>query len=402
MTLRPVGPRLPALGVTMAAAVALLASLHLAEAPAGTPSSATVPAVPPAGTSLSGADVASLFALLGVPATNPAVPAMTVEGPLTSPVPVLAAAARAVRSLSYRGTQFVTSFSPAGDSSIVVDLAHEAGRGSQLDLPATVDTPPLEVFTPDAALSPPGRLGTIGSPPLSLLAAHYRLSLAGTAVVAGRLAEVVLARWPNGAPAARFWIDRATSLPLRRAVYDHHGRLMRASAFVNLTVGPVRLSSSDPMLPPVEGALLGASGVRALRREGWRFPDALPSGMALIDVRVAGTAAEPLLHLTYTDGLFTLSLFEQRGVLDQQHLAGWRRSVRSGTPVWTNLGGLDRAAWQAGPVVATVVTDAPNSAVGGMLDTAIRSLPASSGPLDVWGRLRKGLDRVGDWLDPLN
>ncbi|MHB8452861.1 MAG: sigma-E factor regulatory protein RseB domain-containing protein [Mycobacteriales bacterium] len=406
-------PRLPAIGVTLATAVALLASLHLAEAPVTSSATTVLPAIPPPGAALSLAAVEPLLAVLGVPATGPAVRAGTLRSPLTGAVPVLEAAARAVRALSYHGTQFVTFFSAAGDSSIVVDVAHQAGRGLQLDLPATVSTPGLNVFTPDTALTrPTDSAGAIGRAPLALLAAHYRLRLAGTALVAGRVAVVVVASWPNGVPAARFWIDRATSLPLRRAVYDPQGRLMRASAFVNLQVGPVRLSPTDispggpsprdVVLPAPDGALLGPTGVTALHRAGWRFPDALPPQMVLIDARVGGSAAEPLLHLTYTDGLFTMSLFEQQGVLDQQYLSGWRHRVLGRTPVWTSTGGLARAAWQAGPVVATVVTDAPNPAVDEMLNAAIRSLPASPPPPGVWGRLRNGLDRIGDWLDPLN
>ena len=84
----------------------------------------------------------------------------------------------------------------------------------------------------------PSLLG--GASTLSLLSSHYSLSTraARDPSPAGG-ADVVVATRPRrrATPAARFWLDRETGLVLRREVYDESGRITRASAFVEITVG---------------------------------------------------------------------------------------------------------------------------------------------------------------------
>jgi parvulin-like peptidyl-prolyl isomerase len=63
-----------------------------------------------------------------------------------------------------------------------------------------------------------------GGGAVGVLAAHYSLTVVGREQVAGRDADVVAARRPDaktGDPdAARFWLDRASGLVLRREVYS--------------------------------------------------------------------------------------------------------------------------------------------------------------------------------------
>src|SRR5215467_16036639 len=70
----------------------------------------------------------------------------------------------------------------------------------------------------------------------ALLSANYQVAAAGSGKVAGRRARVITAR-RDGRLAARIWLDKATTLPLRRETFDGHGHVVSVASFIALTVG---------------------------------------------------------------------------------------------------------------------------------------------------------------------
>jgi hypothetical protein len=102
--------------------------------------------------------------------------------------------------------------------------------------------------------------------------------------------------------------------------------------------------------------------------------------------RVGVYKREGMVQVLYSDGLYDLSVFEQRGTLDRRDLGtsggpvqvgqadGWRYAWPGGQVV----------LWQAGGTVFTVVSDAPLDQVLG----AARALPAQARKPSLMERFR--------------
>ena len=336
-------------------------------------------------------------AFVALQASAVAVPAAVAErGPARDEgLALLEDAARAARALSYRGTQMVSFWSGDGSSSALIDVTHVAGEGLLLRVVPTPQTPGGAVYDDEGGDVPEVVGFAKGS--LALLAAHYEVAVEGPGEVAGRRAFVVAVRRPSSSPAARFWIDRTTHLPLRREVLDGDGRTIRVSAFIQLSVGETHVS--DDVVEDA-GTMPVAAGTRVdaglLRADGWHVPDRLRSGLELFDARVAGEGDDRTLHLTYTDGLSSVSVFEQRGRLDTASLGGWERTDVSGRRAWVQNAFPRRVVWSGSGTVFTVVADCPHAT----LEDVVGALPHGEPGPAIRTRLGNGLGRVGSWLNP--
>jgi sigma-E factor negative regulatory protein RseB len=289
---------------------------------------------------------------------------------------VLERAVHAGRTVGYRGRQHVAT----GRASAVVDVSHRPGQRSVL---RTQDGTVRAVAT--ASLDP--RV-------VSLLAASYDLSVAGTGRCTGRTTTVVEARRSDGQVAGRFWVDEATGLLLRRDVHGDDGRRLRRSEFVDLEV------RAAAAVAAAEAGDLPAA-VEELRAEGWRVPDGLPGGFALFDARLSAPGGrEHVLHLAYSDGLSTTSLFAQRGALGSAPPDGFRRDEVGGRPVWVHSGVVpERVVWSGGGAVWTLVSDAPRAVVRDAVATLPRDRAEREGVL---ARLGRGLGRLASALSPFD
>jgi hypothetical protein len=299
-------------------------------------------------------------------------------------VDLLRRAANAGRDRAYSGTQFVTSWSMAGTSSVIVSLQHLPGRGVLVQLSGsraaeTVDDPGTAALDPRA---------------LAVLERHYSVSVADLpGQCAGRAAQIVEARPRGGTTVAgRFWLDRLTGLVLRRELYDHTGRTVRAAAFVDVRMavaGP--WAAPTPAAPADSGSSLGSRAISALRRAGWQAPQRLAGGLELFDAR----SHAGVLHLSYTDGLFAVSMFTQPGRLDAQSVKDWQRVRLAGIDAWTRPGLSRRVVWSDGGWVHTAVADAPDAVVTATV-AAFAARPRES----LRHRIGRGLDRMGSWVNP--
>jgi sigma-E factor negative regulatory protein RseB len=300
---------------------------------------------------------------------------------------LLSAASRAARNRTYTGTQYVSTWRAGRADSSVADVTHRADGGVTVQVRPTATGGVDPSVTPTADLDP--RL-------VHLLAAHYALSVGGSSTCAGRPVHLVEAHHPGaGAVAGRFWVDDDTGLLLRRETFDQAGRLIRSSAFATLTLGPV----IDVVPGDDSSDQLDAAAIDGLRRDGWQIPSALASDMELFDARMRTHAGEQVLHLSYSDGLMTLSLFAQRGRLGATRLAGFSRQKVSGAPVWVRPSTPERVVWGGGGRVFTLLSDAPSETVRAAVVVLPHEHPAKTGLL---ARLGRGLARVASWLNPFN
>jgi sigma-E factor negative regulatory protein RseB len=298
--------------------------------------------------------------------------------------------------VAYHGVQFVSAWSDTGSTSLVVEVDHRPGQGTTVRTGSTTQTPAADTFLPADGVEP-SVIG--GSNALERLSANYSVVVAGRRTVSGRPADLVEARWPgSGRPAARFWLDTATGLVLRREVYDDQGRTTRASAFVEIVVGkPTDTRHLPRAMAPAWSEEVDYSARESMRTKGWHCPDKLPGALDLVDARRGGEAGAPILHLSYTDGLATVSLFEQRGRLDSDNLDGYQRQEDGGRAVYVRDGIPQRVVWSANGTVFTLVADAPAATV----DDVVAALPHERAEGEgAWHRLGRGFERVASWFNP--
>ncbi len=327
----------------------------------------------------------------GTPAADPAALRL-LEGAATAPL-----------HAHYVGVQFVSAWTSRGATSLVLHVEHEPGVGTQVRSARTASGDGVDTFVA-AGGAQPSLMGDNAT--LQLLSRNYAVAVSGSGDVAGRLSDIVEVRYaPSGRVAARFWLDRATGLVLRREVYDERGRTTRASAFIQ-----IETSKWSPMLstaglrPPAYDAVarteawpeaIGTAGLSTMRARGWNCPAKLPGSLRLVDARRGQTASGGVVHLSYSDGLASLSVFEQAGRLDVDRLGGYRRVQVDGRDVYRQEGVPVRYVWSAHGRVFTVVADAPPRTV----ESAVAALP-HGGDDGAWNRLGRGMDRVGSWFNP--
>lgn len=297
---------------------------------------------------------------------------------------LLERAALAGRALSYSGTQYAATWRAGAAAATVTEVQHAPGGPAVVDLPGPADAPVVATAALDARL-------------VGLLAASYDLHVTGEGRCAGRRTSVVEARDPGGAVAGRFWLDRVTGLLLRREVYDGAGRPARSSAFVDLDVR--RPTAGTAPLPAAQPAP-GTATATALRAQGWPVPESLAGRLRLFAATLsAPRPGEHLLHLAYSDGLSTASLFVQRGRLGTRPLAGFAVEQVGRRPVWVRAGAPERAVWSGDGRVWTLVSDAPAETVRAAVTGLPRDPAAREGVLV---RLRRGFARLAALLNPFD
>jgi sigma-E factor negative regulatory protein RseB len=349
---------------------------------------------------LASAVAATVVLLPAAPAAAKPMPAPDPDGPALT---LLERADHAPRTTAYSGLQFVATWSRAGSSSYLVDIQHQPGFGTAIQVQGTSVASPGASFTPDDQQDRPsiGVLsgGDVGE--LAVLSQNYDLRVAGSASVAGRPATVIEVYRPRDRVAARFWVDDRTGLLLRREVYDGRGRTIRASAFIDLKPGaPAALAHVPPSMPQPAGRPVAPAELVGLVDDGWSCPWHLGAGLALYDARRDNSPQGAVLHLSYSDGLSAVSVFEQRGRLDTAGLAGFRAAKVGGVRVHVDDGYPQRVVWAAKGKVFTVIADAPAETV----TAVVRSLPhAEKRPgvaQRVGHRVGRGISRVASWFNP--
>jgi sigma-E factor negative regulatory protein RseB len=307
---------------------------------------------------------------------------------------LLSRAAKAAEVTSYSGVQFVSRWSSGGTTSVIVDVRHLPGEGMLMRVRGAGTKPGGDVF---AASEAADGLSSSGGGSIGLLARNYAVVGAGSTRVAGRPAHLVEARRWDGSLAAQFWLDDETGVMLRREVFDGRGATVRASAFIDFSPQQGSfVSHLPPALPAAWGTQVSSSGLAGLRSAGWACPEGLPPGLDLYDVRRADDATGPVVHSSYSDGLSTVSLFEQRGRLATSSLSGYHEERVGGATVYLRDDVQQSVTWSAHGMVYTVIADAPQDAVR----EVVAALPHERVKTGATARLRRGLGRVASWVNP--
>jgi sigma-E factor negative regulatory protein RseB len=314
---------------------------------------------------------------------------------------LLSQAAQACRSISYQGVEMAW-WGPGGDTS-VVDVWHQPGGQALTQSPvasgttvAWPDEPHQLVPPPDTSglnLDEAGVLG-MSARLVSLLAANYVVTVAGRGQVAGRPARIVTVRHRGGGLAAWFWLDSATSLPLRKEMFDARAHLISNVAFAEVTIGRGAVSGEPAGAERAWRTTLAPSQLARLRAQGWPLPGPLPGNLTLIGAKESGTPAGPVVDLDYSDGLSVISVFVQRGYLPAK-LSGWSQVALEGNRVYANDPDDLCFAWSAGGFVYTLIAAAPQQTVGQVMV----ALPHDDDP--GWlSRMKHGLHRLLSWVSP--
>jgi len=197
------------------------------------------------------------------------------------------------------------------------------------------------------------RWGHVESAPPPGPGSSWDLELDDPARVAGRDAHVIIARDDEGRERARFFVDMENGLLLRRDVVDDDGTLERSVRYARLTADGV-----SPAVPPVPDR---GKGPVVTDDVGARFvaPTRLEPGFELL-----GRYRHPdgTVQLFYADGLFSLSIFQQPGLVDWDALPPGGRRVfvdgERGSAYSTPAGTV--VVWELDDLVVTGVSDAPS------------------------------------------
>jgi negative regulator of sigma E activity len=154
---------------------------------------------------------------------------------------------------------------------------------------------------------------------VALLTKNYRPVMDHDETVAGHLVDVIsLVNRYSGKTTMKLWIDEVTNLTLRREVYAPDGSVLLSMHFDNvkftnsiplstfalpdgytITAGPSRGAPSDD-----PSAVMTRSGFHP------HGPHYLPEGFTAVAGDLADEHGVHILHLLYSDGLRTVSLFE--------------------------------------------------------------------------------------------
>jgi negative regulator of sigma E activity len=220
---------------------------------------------------------------------------------------------------------------------------------------------------------------------MGLLERNYAFTGWADAQAVGRRATVVEA-WQSGHLAARWWVDDASGIVLGRQAFDGHDNQVMSVSFTEVQVN--RTTAISERLParldvPTTDTVLTLSNAPGLARRGWFCRTDL-AGLSLVRLRSDSPLAARAVHLVYSDGLATVSVFEQRGQLSgAPRGSSWDTGLRA----YTQEGASSVASWQSGGTVFTVVTDGST----GLLAQAVGSLPHEPRrQRTTMGRIREG------------
>ncbi|MFK4087440.1 transcriptional regulator [Kribbella sp. NPDC020789] len=331
-------------------------------------------------------------ALIGIGLPLPATAAPAIDGEdAPQAVAWLERAAAAPNQISYHGTQIITAWGPQGASSAMLDIVHAASQGSEISVVGSASSPGAKAFVQRVTSTD----ASIDGGPLALLQATYKLVYKCCTDLIGRTAILVEAVRDDKTLAGRFWIDKATGLLLQRQLFSVDGKTMvRATVFTELAIESSEFIGHLPPMTPNGVEPLGLGKVDDLRSEGWICAAELPAALKLYDVHQDTTNGS--LQFSYSDGLFNVSVFEQRGALDPAAVAGFSPTATPGVHV--RYGMPSYVVWSSGGIVYTLIGDLPPESLGKVVESFPHDLPVQ---LSAVQRIGSGLARIATWLTPM-
>jgi sigma-E factor negative regulatory protein RseB len=311
---------------------------------------------------------------------------------------LLQEAAAACQSTSYSGEQLMLWWGQGETSASVVDVWHQPGRVTLVQPAAALSGLPAGTAIPSgpAGDQDPDSILCVSNQLLVLLQSNYQVVYAGHGSAAGRKALLVKAQRLGGGLAARFWLDAATKLPLRREIFTSGAHMVSEDGFINLQLGASGLGAMPAPAAAPSTARLDQARLLALRASGWPVPGQLPGNLVLFSATETSADSGRVINLSYSDGLAVVSVFVQRGQLGRP-MRGWRQIGIGGQTVYSINPEERSFAWSSGGFVYTVIADAPMATVS----QVVAAMPSSTRP-GFWGRMARGFHRLASWLNPLH
>jgi sigma-E factor negative regulatory protein RseB len=310
-------------------------------------------------------------------------------------VSLMQQAAQAAVLMSYQGQEQVSRTDTDGDTTVMdSDIWHVSGGQTitqTLVEGAGASSQPYKSADSDGQ-SPEGVLG-VTTTLVKLLETNYAVSYAGVSPVGNRPAQVVEVWRADGGLAARFWLDAATKLPLERQVYDGSAVLISQDTFIDVQIGkqavPTEMAAAASWT-----AQLTPAALHSLNGHGWVVPPTMPGGLTLFAGGETSMSSGPVLDLAYSDGLFVVSVFEQRGKLATE-LAGWQEIKLNGQVIYAAEPDQWSLTWSGRGMVYTMLADAPAQTVA----AAVGVLPHDEPP-GFWKRISRGFARLAHLANP--
>jgi sigma-E factor negative regulatory protein RseB len=143
--------------------------------------------------------------------------------------------------------------------------------------------------------------------------------------------------------------------------------------------------------PSWVAAAAPAQFVTSLAERGWLVPGSLPGGLPLYAAASATTTSGEVVDLEYSDGLYVVSLFVERGTL-ASNMAGWRQVDVGGQQAFVSGHSV---TWSGLGFVYTMIADAPPQT----MTQVVGSVPRSDPP-GVISRLGRGFIRLAHVINP--
>ncbi len=296
--------------------------------------------------------LAAAAACLAFGSGSPAFAAPSGEGGSDA---LLRASINASRSVSYIGQLETIRFSASKASATIVRIEHrapdrtrrwylapEALYGDYIITRSTTtwqfDTRRARVTT---SSNPLLDVNLAAGNTLGLLYGNYRAVAAGGEIVAGRpTASLVLINKYTGERVARIWVDTQTKLVLRKETFHADGSIATSSRFEELrytekipdAVFSTNLPEGYTQVTEAEREAPSLDIERVSREAGFTpaSPADLPEGFALVGSSLETVNGVKTLHFSYSDGLRTLSLFENAAGAEADFGADKPRAIALG------------------------------------------------------------------------
>jgi negative regulator of sigma E activity len=211
---------------------------------------------------------------------------------------------------------------------------------------------------------------TITNGNLGLLLANYRPSLSAPEIVAGRpTIPCALMNRFTGERVMRIWIDAQTRLVLQKETYHADGSIGSRVQFESVrymqqmpsTYFATPIPSGYRVVENNTGGPATTDLERVIKDAGFApsGPRYLPEGFTVISADVTTLKGVKTLHLMYSDGIRSLSLFENaaNATADFGHLRPVATKVENRDALYTNDGATTFLSWKTSALTFALVGD---------------------------------------------
>jgi sigma-E factor negative regulatory protein RseB len=329
-------------------------------------------------------------------------------------------AADASLSTSYQGTELISQSGVDGSVKMISQVWHQGGgstlvetsSGTTSAVTQPADGSAASVASSDPASGSPEGVFGVTKTLVALLGKHYVAVYSGNGVAVSRPAVLVDLYSFDGFLATRYWLDKKTMVPLRRELFDSSDNVVSEDSFVQVQFGALAMpqtaatnagtgvvastakkQTQSPAQPAWVSAAAPSRFLTSLTGQGWQVPGTLPGNLPLYAAASAMTTSGEIVDLEYSDGLYDVSLFVQRGTLAPD-MTGWQQGNMDGEQVFVSGHSV---TWAGSGFVYTMIADAPPQT----MDQVVAALP-HTGPPGVLDRLGRGFVRLAQLINPFN